>query len=68
MNRYNGEGYLDMTAFLALSQIEREEKRRRNDNQTRTRTRSRHFPPDSMDVGVKHRRGRVRVLVWRAPT
>lgn len=68
MNRYNGEGYLDMTAYLALSRIEREERRRRNDNQRRTRTRSRHFPVYESDVDVKHRGGRVRVLVWRAPT
>ena len=68
MNRYNGEGYLDMTAYLALSRIEREEKRRHNDNQTRTRTRTRHFLAERPDVDVKHRGGRVRVLVWRAPT
>ena len=68
MNRYNGEGYLDMTAYLALSRIEREERRRRNDNQRRTRTRSRHFLDEKPDVDVKHRRGRVRVLVWREPT
>lgn len=66
MNRYNPEGYLDPTVYEALSAIEREERRRLREN--RARTRSRHFPANSLDVGVKPRKGQVRTLVWRVTT
>ena len=43
-DKYNSSGYLDMTAFLALRKIEREEKQRRrqeNRNQKRKKSKKR---------------------------
>ena len=41
-DKYNSSGYLDMTAFLAMQKIEREEKRRQEGRKKRKKSKKRH--------------------------
>jgi hypothetical protein len=48
---YNAEGYKDMTAYLALRNVEREERAKRYGNRKRRRSGTRH-PVDRLKAGL----------------